>query len=255
MKLEGKVGLVTGGSRGIGESIVYALAEEGASVVVNYVQNKELAEQVCDNVHRRFGVKVIPLKADISVPEEVKSMVDRTISELGSVDILVNNAGVDQVLVPTTEQSIDNWDRVNNVHLRGTYLCCRQVGQWMVKQNSGVILNISSILAFGGAPMATSYGPAKAGQINLTQVLAVEWAKNNIRVNCIAPGYIVTPLLQSFIENGEIDLEVLEGRTSLGRLGKSDEVAKAAVFLVSDDSSYITGVTLTVDGGLLARLY
>lgn len=255
LKLEGKVALVTGGSRGIGEAIVYALADEGASVAVNYVLNKGLAEQVCHNVHKRNKVNAIPLGADVSVAEEVDAMVDRAISELGKVDILVNNAGVDQVLVPTVEQSLEDWDSVIKVNLRGAYICSRRVGRWMVQQNRGAVLNIASILAFGGAPMATAYGPAKAGMVNLTQILAVEWAKNNIRVNCMAPGYIVTPLLESFIQSGKIDKGILEGRTSLGRLGKPDEVAKAAVFLVSDDASYITGVTLVVDGGLLARLY
>jgi len=129
------------------------------------------------------------------------------------------------------------------------------VWQWMVKQNGGAVLNMASITAFGGFPMRTSYGPAKAGIINLTQTLAIEWAKYNIRVNCIAPSFIVTPMFEKAMKEGRVDREEIQRRTPLGRLGKPEDISRAAVFLVSDDASYITGVTLPVDGGWLAYKY
>lgn len=139
--------------------------------------------------------------------------------------------------------------------MRGTYLCCRRVGQWMVEQEKSAIVNMASIVGFGGFPARTSYGPAKAAIINLTQVLAVEWAKHNIRVNAVAPGYIATPLMEKAMQTGTLDRETIQRRIPLRRFGEPDDVAKAALFLVSDDAGYITGVTLPVDGGWLAYRY
>lgn len=251
MKLKGKVALVTGSGSGLGQAMALALAKEGADVAVNDL-HQTTANKVAATITREFKRKAIAIKADVARADEVDAMVGRTLDELGRIDILVNNAGMVQEFVPTTEQSVERWDWVIGVHLRGTYLCSRRVGQWMVKQNSGAVLNIASIVAFGGFPMRTSYGPAKAGIINLTQVLAVEWAKYNIRVNCIAPSYILTPMFENSIKTGKVNLEAIQRRTPLGRPGKPEEIAKAAIFLVSDDASYITGVTLPVDGGWLA---
>jgi len=254
MKLEGRVALVTGSGSGLGRAMALAFAEEGADVALNDL-HQATASEVAATISQEFKRKAIAIEADVARADEVDAMVDKTLSELGKIDILVNNAGILQQSVPTIEQSVENWERVIGIHLRGTYLCSRRVGQWMVKQKGGVVLNMASIIAFGGFPMRTSYGPAKAGIINLTQTLAIEWAKYNIRVNCIAPGYIGQSMTDNAIKEGILDLEAILRRTPLGHLGKADDIAKAAVFLVSDDASYITGVTLPVDGGWLAYRY
>ncbi len=186
MTLDGKVALVTGAGKGIGKGIALAFARQGAEVVVN-AAHQATADAVAGIIKSELKGNAIAIEADVSKAEEVDAMVGKALKEWGKIDILVNNAGIVQEFAPTIEQSIEKWDRVISVHLRGTYMCCRRVGQWMVKNNGGAILNMSSVAAFGSFPMRTSYGPAKAGIINLTQVLAVEWAKYHIRVNCIAP--------------------------------------------------------------------
>lgn len=254
MKLDGKVALITGAGSGLGRTIAIAFAKEGADIGVNDIDQSSAGE-VAAIIERDYGQRALTLKADVAKDNEVDAMVDRTLNEMGKIDILVNNAGIAQEFVPTIEQSVENWDHVVGVHLRGTYLCSRRVGQWMTKQKKSAIVNIASIVGFGGFPARTSYGPAKAAIINLTQVLAVEWAKYNIRVNAIAPGYIIAPMLNKFVNMGELDREALQKRIPMGCFGEADDVAKAALFLVSDDASYITGVTLPVDGGWLAYRY
>ena len=254
MKLEGKVALITGAGSGLGRTIAIAFAKEGADIAVNDIDESR-ASEVAEIIERDCRQRAIIVKADVANDNEVDEMVDKALNEMGGIDILVNNAGIAQEFVPTVEQSVENWDHVIGVHLRGTYLCSRRVGKWMIKQERSAIVNIVSIVGFGGFPARTSYGPAKAAIINLTQVLAVEWAKYNIRVNAIAPGYITTPMLQRIVNAGDLDRVVIQKRIPLGRFGEPDDVAKAAIFLASDDANYITGVTLAVDGGWLAYRY
>ncbi len=251
MKLDGKVAVVTGAASGLGRAIATSFAKEGADIAVIDIDLSG-ASDAADAIERDYGRRAIAVRADVARVDDVDAMVDRTLGDLGKIDILVNNAGVMQNLVPTIEQSVEDWDHVLAVHLRGTYLCSRRVGQWMVKQSKSAIVNIASIVGCGGFPARTAYGPAKAAIINLTQVLAVEWAKHNIRVNAIAPGYMSAPMLEKAIQNGKLDREMLRKRIPLGRFGGPDDVAKAALFLASDDSGYVTGVTLPVDGGWLA---
>ena len=250
MKLDGKVALVTGGGSGIGRAIALLFAREGASVVVNgrtLSTIKETAKEITAS-----GGKAIAIKADVSDAADVDVMVDRIVNELGGIHILVNNAGIPGENVSAAETSIEHWDKVVGVHLRGTYLCCRKAGQWMVRHKTGKILNISSVIGLVGFPTRTSYGPAKAGIINITQVLAIEWARDNINVNCIAPGSIVTPMDEEFLRTGKMDLELMLKRIPCGYRGEPEDIAGAALFLVSDEARYITGVTLPVDGGWLA---
>jgi len=253
MKLSGKVALVTGAGRGIGQAIALTFAEEGADVAVNALHLSS-AEDTVKEI-RKLGKRAIAIEADVAEVDDVDRMVDRALDELGKIDILVNNAGDRSENVPTVEQSIEKFDRTLSTHLRGTYLCCRRVGRWMISQKGGRILNISSVAGITGFPMRTAYGAAKAGIIHLTKVLAVEWAKHNINVNSIAPGYILTPRIEAGVEEGKFDLELIIRRTPLGRLGEPDDIARAALFLVSDEAKYITGVTLPVDGGWLAYGY
>jgi NAD(P)-dependent dehydrogenase (short-subunit alcohol dehydrogenase family) len=226
----------------------------GADVAANDIDVSSASETAAA-IMTDCGRRALAVAADVSKEDEVDAMVRRTLDRLETIDILVNCAGVAQEFVPTTEQSVEKWDHVLGVHLRGSYLCSRRAGQWMTRQKKGAVVNIASIVGFGGFPARTSYGPAKAAIINLTQVLAVEWARHNIRVNAVAPGYINAPMLDRFVAADGADREALLKRTPLGRFGEPDEVARAVLFLVSDDASYITGVTLPVDGGWLAYRY
>lgn len=254
MKLSGKVTLITGAGSGIGQAMALLFAEEGSDIAISDI-DLPAAERTAKKI-RKTGRKAIAIKADVSEATDVDAMVDSVLSNLGDIHVLVNNAGILSESVPTVESSIENWDRVVAVHLRGNYLCNRRVGQWMVTQKTGVIVNIGSIVGIvGGFPSVHSNQAAKAGIAQITRDLAVEWAKYNIRVNCVAPGYVMTPKTAKKVKSGDMDVSGICKRTPLGRLGKAEEIAKAVLFLASDDASYITGVTLPVDGGWLANGY
>jgi 2-deoxy-D-gluconate 3-dehydrogenase len=175
-------------------------------------------------------------------------MVSNVISELGGLHILVNNAGIPMHGPMIEEQTVERWDRVTAVILRGTYLCTRRAGQWMMANGGGKIINISSRAGVIGAPNLPGYAAAKAAVINLTRSLAADWGKYRINVNCIAPGIIDTPMTRRTIAAWST-MEQITERIPLARMGEAEEVARAALFLASDDASYITGVTLPVDGG------
>ena len=247
MTLNGKIALVTGAGRGIGQAIALALARKGADIAVNSAHLSS-AERTAELI-RQIGSRVIAIKADVANPRQVETMVNRVITNFGGIHILINNAGVNLEFAPTVEQSTDKWDRTINVNLRGTYLCCREAGRWMVAHGSGKIVNIASIAGMTGVSMRTAYSPSKAAIMNLTKVLAVEWGKYNINVNCIAPGYVLTDLVKEIIKQCQLDLKTLQRRTPLGRLTTVEDVASATLFLVSDEAKNITGVTLPVDGG------
>jgi NAD(P)-dependent dehydrogenase (short-subunit alcohol dehydrogenase family) len=246
VKLEGKVALVTGAGSGIGQAIALLFAREGADIAVNDIDLPS-AEKTAEAV-KKIGRRAIAIKADVAEPDEVDAMVDRVINELGGVHILVNNAGIPIHGPLLEEQTVERWDRVVNVILRGTYLCSRRVGQWMAGQKTGKIVNISSVAGMKSSPIQASYGAAKAGVINLTRSLAADWGKYNINVNCIAPGVINTPLTQRTLLRMSTEEQIIQ-RIPLGRLGEAEDIARAALFLVSDDAAYISGITLPVDGG------
>jgi NAD(P)-dependent dehydrogenase (short-subunit alcohol dehydrogenase family) len=246
VKLEGKVALVTGAGSGIGQAIALLFAREGADIAVNDIDLPS-AEKTAEAV-KKIGRRAIAIKADVAEPDEVDAMVDRVINELGGVHILVNNAGIPIHGPLLEEQTVERWDRVVNVILRGTYLCSRRVGQWMAGQKMGKIVNISSVAGMKSSPTQAGYGAAKAGVINLTRSLAADWGKYNINVNCIAPGVINTPLTQRTLLRMSTEEQIIQ-RIPLGRLGEAEDVARAALFLVSDDAAYISGITLPVDGG------
>jgi len=252
MKLQGKVALVTGAGSGIGQAIALLFAKEGADIGVNDIDLLSAEHTVA--AVKQIGRRAIAIKADVFEPDAVDAMVDRVINELGGVHILVNNAGVPLRGPMLEEQTVERWDRAVAVILRGTYLCSRRAGQWMSVHKTGKILNISSLAGIIGSPDHGGYGPAKAAVINLTRNLAVEWGKYNINVNCIAPGLINTPLTQRTIAREPALANISKG-IPLGRMGETDDIAKAALFLVSDDANYITGATLPVDGGWLASGY
>lgn len=250
MRLEEKVALITGAGRGIGQTMALLFAKEGASIAVNDLDLPS-AEKTADEI-RQIGRKAVAIKADVGDPGDVSIMVDKVVNELGGVHILVNNAGILDEAVPTIESSVEHWNEVIRVILRGAYLCCRQVGQWMTSHKIGKVVNIASVAAMAGLAPRPSYGPAKAAVIQLTRSLAVEWAPYNINVNCIAPGFCLTPLVEEAFKRAGADLASIGKHIPLGRMAIPDDIANAALFLVSEEAKYITGVTLPVDGGWLA---
>jgi NAD(P)-dependent dehydrogenase (short-subunit alcohol dehydrogenase family) len=250
MRLKDKVALITGAGSGIGRCIALLLAKEGAHIAVNDI-NLSLAEKTADEV-KKIGRKAMSIKADVGEESEVDYMVTNVIEELGGVHILVNNAGIFDEAVPTIESSVDKWDQVMKVHLRGSYLCCRRVGQWMVSNKTGKVVNISSVVGMVGMAPRTAYTLAKAAIIQQTRCLAVEWAPYSINVNCVAPGWVWTPLTENVIKKKPSEKELIERRIPLGRWGECEDIANAVLFLVSEEANYITGVTIPVDGGFLA---
>lgn len=245
MLLKDKVALVTGSSRGIGRQIALALAEEGCHVVINYLGSEDMAQSLAEEI-RQKGQKAEICKADVSSWEEASKLVDFTLKAFGRIDILVNNAGItrDNLLL---RMSSRDWDAVLHTNLTGVFNCTKLALKPMIKQRWGRIINISSVSGIAGNPGQANYAAAKAGIIAFTKSVAKEVASRNILVNAIAPGFIATDMTESLVQN---DQEKLVQAIPLGRLGRPEEVAAAAVFLASDKANYITGQTIVVDGGL-----
>ena len=253
MKLEGKVAIVTGSSQGIGSGIALKFAEEGADVVVNYLKNDEKAEAVADKI-RSSGRQALVIKADASKSTDVNGLVQKTLDTFGKIDILVNNAGI-FIGGEIADLKEKIWDRVMAVNLKGVFLCCQAVGKYMIKNKvRGSIINIASISGRLPELNGNAYSPSKAGVISLSALLAVEWAGYGIRVNALSPGPVMTPLQEKIYSTPEL-LDARNRGIPMNRHGSPAEIGKAAVFLVSDDASYITGENLSVDGGSLASMY
>ena len=238
--LDGKVALVTGGSRGIGAAISRELAKAGAKVALNYRAGQEAADEVAEDIG---GLAV---RADVSKPEEVQALIEHVEGELGDIDALVNNAGVtrDTLIARMTD---DDWQTVIDTNLRGTFNTSRAVSRKMLRRRAGSIVNLSSVVGVHGNPGQANYAASKAGIIGLTKALARELGSRGVRVNAIAPGYISTELTD--VLNDEQRGLILQN-TPLGRLGEPEDVARAVRFLCSDEAAFITGEVLLVDGGL-----
>ncbi len=247
MLLKDRVALVTGGGSGLGLATAQAFAREGARVVIN-----DLRLDVGEAAARDIGAAHSAVGGDVSKEDEVAAMVGAVMERHGRIDILVNNAGMPDSFVPTVDQPLSHWQRLIDVHLTGTYLVSKTVAPHMIAARSGVILNLNSIAGVLGLPVRTAYSAAKAGIGMLTRVLGCEWGPHNIRVNAIAPGYILTPLTEKLIAEGKIDEKRIRRRTPMGELGAAQDIAEAMVFLASDRAKFITAVTLPVDGGYCA---
>ena len=239
--LDGKVALVTGGSRGIGAAISRELGRAGARVAVNYRSGQEAAE-----ADRGARSAAIAMAANVGDPGEAQALIERVESELGDLDVLVNNAGITRDTL-IARMSDEDWDEVIDTNLRGAFNTCRAVSRKMLRRRSGAIVNLSSVVGVHGNPGQANYAASKAGIIGLTKALARELGARGVRVNAIAPGYITTELTDVLTEE---QTGLILGNTPLGRLGSPEDVAASVRFLCSDEAAFITGEVLLVDGGL-----
>ncbi|WP_141603426.1 3-oxoacyl-[acyl-carrier-protein] reductase [Terrilactibacillus laevilacticus] len=246
--LEGKVALVTGASRGIGRAIALTLAKAGASVVVNYAGNQALAEKVVEEA-KSYGVKASLYQCNVADTKAVQDMIKSIVESYGRLDILVNNAGItrDTLLMRMKE---DDWDCVLSINLKGVFNTTKAVTRQMMKQKSGRIINVSSVVGIIGNPGQANYVAAKAGVIGLTKSTARELAPRNITVNAIAPGFIATDMTEDLPE--EIK-EQMKKQIPLNYFGEPDDVAAVVKFLASEDSRYMTGQILNIDGGMVMQ--
>ena len=241
--LSGKVALVTGASRGIGKAIAMSLGELGAEVIVNYSASDASAEEVAKSINDKGGSSY-KLKFDVSDEESVNTGINQIIRDSGKIDILINNAGItrDGLLM---RMKASQWDEVLNTNLKGVFLCTKNVSKFMIKQRSGKIINITSIVGLIGNPGQANYSASKAGVIGFTKTCAKEFASRGIKVNAIAPGFIETEMTEN------LNTDDLLKMIPLGKLGSADQIASLVDFLVSSDASeYITGQTISIDGGM-----
>ena len=244
--LKGEKAVVTGGGQGLGKEMALALAEAGADVAVAQ-RHVEVAEKAAEEI-RKLGRDSIAMKVDVSKAEDVQSMVEVAKDRFGKIDILINNAGVGQG-ISALDMTEEDWDRMMDIHVKGTFLCSQMVGREMVKQKKGSIINMSSISAFiVNRPQGQAhYNTAKAAIAHLTKSLAIEWAKYNIRVNAIAPGYIRTPMTAQALDAKIADKWL--SMSPMGRVGEPHELKGIALFLASKASSFVTGSVILIDGG------
>jgi NAD(P)-dependent dehydrogenase (short-subunit alcohol dehydrogenase family) len=249
MKLDNKTAIVTGARRGIGRAIALALAKEGANVVVSDISQEDCQKVVTEI--EGLGRKGLALKCNVTSRAEVEDMVRRTVAEFGKVDILVNNAGIIS-FKPFLELTDEDWDNTLNVNLKGQFLCARAAAKEMAKNKWGRIINIASISSGGcgiAFPLIAHYTASKGGVVALTEALAVELTPQGINVNAICPGAIDTDMVKAVKEGGQLEQILL--RIPKGRLGQPEDIANLAVFLASDESDYITGAAIVIDGGWL----
>ena len=244
--LQGKNVLVTGASRGIGKSIALELASKGANVAINYAGNEARAQAVVEEIEK-MGVKSFKIQADVSQEADVKAMIKEVIKQFSTLDILVNNAGVtkDNLLMRMKEEE---FDQVIDINLKGVFLCTKAVTRHMMKQRSGKIINVASIVGVSGNPGQANYVAAKAGVIGMTKSVAQELASRNILVNAVAPGFISTDMTDALTKEQQ---EAILSRIPLAKLGTPENVANVVRFLASDDANYITGQTIHIDGGMV----
>lgn len=247
MKLAGKVAVVTGGASGIGEFTVREMVEEGAKVVIADL-NDDLGSKLVQELNQEER-QVAYIHVDVTKEDQVENMIEFAVSEFGKLDILFNNAGIGS-LSPSAELPFEEWRKVLSINLDGVFLAAKHAIKAMQKNGGGSIVNTASILGHVGQAQTAPYTASKGAVVNLTRTLAVEYAKDNIRVNAVSPGYIETPLLNQLDEAMKNHLISLH---PIGRLGKPEEIAKAVVFLASDDASFVTGSNLLVDGGYTAQ--
>jgi 3-oxoacyl-[acyl-carrier protein] reductase len=246
MRLKGKTALVTGSSRGIGRAVAISYGKEGANVVVNYTSNKKAADEVVDII-QATGSKAIAVKADVARKKDVENLVTTTIETFGELNILVNNAGFTRpaMMLKMTEEE---WDQVLDIHLKGAFLCSQAAGAHMREQKSGKIINVMSVAGLVGTVGQINYSAAKGGVLSMTKSIARELARYHVCANVISLGIVSTEMSEKITTDEKLK-EIYMNRILLKRFAEPDDIAPAFVFLASDESNYITGQLLCVDGG------
>ena len=249
MNLQGAVAVVTGGSRGIGAAICEELGRSGAKVVVNYSGSQGPAEEVASKINEiGGGGEAVVAQADVSDPEQAQSLIDEAVEQFGRIDILVNNAGMN-IDKPLGQLEVEEWDHVIQLDLNGVFYATHAALPYMTEQESGKIINISSVVGEQGNMMQSNYSAAKAGVLGFTKTAALELAQNNITVNAVAPGFIETEMVEAIPENVQ---EAILGQIPLGRFGQAEDIAKAVRYIV-EEGDYMTGNTLDINGGFYMR--
>jgi NAD(P)-dependent dehydrogenase (short-subunit alcohol dehydrogenase family) len=251
MKLQGQVAIVTGAGQGIGRGIAQVLAREGATVVISTIepQGESVAQQIRDS-----GAQALFVQTDVAQEESVRAMIETVVARLHRIDILVNNAGI-TLIRAMHETTLDDWNRVLDVNLRGAWLCSKYAAEEMKKVGRGSIINISSNHAVASVPNAEMYAASKAGLSGMTRAMALSLGPHGIRVNAICPGFTASERMQQWLEKKDSSRDELLSWHVLGRINQPQDIGNVAAFLASDDAAMITGENLMVDGGVSARLF
>src|SRR5215471_21434867 len=251
MKLTGQVAIITGGSSGQGRATAMLFAQEGAKVVVGDINHQGAAETAA-LINRNEGGRALAVKTDVTKGDEVRALVDTALAHYGRLDILINNAGA-TLFKGIEETSEEDWDRILNTNLKSIFLCCKAAIPVMRKSGGGSIVNIASVAGLMGMPEHFVYCAAKAGAIHLTKSLALDHGRENIRINCICPGGVRTPMLGEVINvDDPAQIDRIGKQHALGRIAEPEEIARVSLFLCTPDASFMTGAAVTVDGGIAA---
>lgn len=250
--LSKRVVFITGAATGIGRATAVEFARSGANVVVVDINENE-AHETMNKIETMGSAKALFIKCDTSKDSDVKAAVDKTVQTFGRLDIAFNNAGVEGEHALTADTTEENWDRVMNINLKGVWHCMKYQIPVMLKQKGGSIVNCASIAGVVGFMGSPAYVASKHGVIGLTKTAALEYAKMNIRINAICPGIIQTPMIDRFVKGSDANLKALEAGEPIGRVGQPEEIASAALWLGSSQSSFVTGHSLVVDGGWVAQ--
>jgi NAD(P)-dependent dehydrogenase (short-subunit alcohol dehydrogenase family) len=246
-ELKSSIVLITGGASGLGFAAAQGFAQQGATIVI-----ADLKESDASQDEKKIGPQHLGLECDVANETQVNRLVQKVVENFGRVDVLINCAGVADQVKPTIDQDIAHFRKLIDIHLTGSYMVTKACAPVMLKQGKACVINISSIAGVIGLTYRNAYSAAKAGISMLTRTLGCEWAAQGVRVNAIAPGYILTPLTQGLIDQGRLDKRIVERRTPMGKFGKPEHIADAMLFLASDRAEFITGVTLPVDGGYMS---
>ena len=247
LNFSGKGVLITGGASGIGRATADLFVARGARVAISDIDESKTKTAVLE-----LGNEHVAAPGDVANEGSVSEILTAAKAGLGTIDVLVNCAGVSDMVLPTLEQDIDQWQKIIDINLTGTYLTCRAVAPDMLEKGTGAIVNISSIAGLVGLPYRNAYTASKHGVAGITKTLAGEWGQHGIRVNAVSPGYVLTPMVQNLIDTGKLDPKMLQRRTPLGRLAAPEEVGNAMMFLASPLASYINGAVIPIDGGYMA---
>ncbi|MCS6924539.1 MAG: SDR family oxidoreductase [Candidatus Binatia bacterium] len=250
-RVQGKVALVTGGASGIGRATALAFAREGAKVVVSDVVSSGGEETVA--LIRGAGGDALFVKADVAQPAEVNALISQVVATYGRLDCAFNNAGIEGVMASTVECTEENWDRTLAINLKGVWLCMKAEIAQMLKQGGGAIVNTASVAGLVGFAGLPAYVASKHAVVGLTKAAALEYAKSGIRINAVCPGVIHTPMVERLFQRNPQAGERIAALEPVGRLGKPEEIAEAVVWLCSDAASFVTGLPMAVDGGLIAQ--